>query len=123
ADRLNLAVAETVTACDDAALAIDRQTLALKEAGDAALTAGGKSGTAAGEAAGFGSKAKMAFLGIGAAAIYSTVKAAQFQTQVPRLYTAAGLTGQNISKVSQAIIQVGNSTGFTGTQMAEAMYH
>jgi TP901 family phage tail tape measure protein len=82
-------------------------------AGDAAATG----------AVGFGGKMKLALLGVAAGAIYATDKAAGFNAEVTRLYTAAGLTGQQISKVSANLLQLGSRYGFTGTQMAEAMYH
>jgi TP901 family phage tail tape measure protein len=99
-------------------------------AGDAMVTAGAESDEAAGEmdtardsAAGLGSTMKLALLGIGAGLIYGVVKASEFQTQVTRLYTAAGLTGTGIKQVSAQIMKIGDATGFTGTQIAEALYH
>ena len=114
--EFDVSVDATVGAVDELIAADDRLMVKMGEVDTAAVDSGGKLAT-------FGAHSKMAFLAIGAAAIYSTVKAAEFQTQVTRLYTAAGLTGQNVSKVSQEIIKVGNATGFTGTQIAEAMYH
>ena len=113
---LDASVQETVAACDEAAVAIDRETIALREQGTAAEDTSAKTST-------MGSGAKTAFLGLAAGIAYSVVEASKFQTQVTRLYTAAGLTGASMAKVSQSIIQVGDATGFTGTQIAEAMYH
>ena len=56
--------------------------------------------------------------------------AADFQTQMTRLYTAAGLSNQMLKaahmstqQLDDAVLQLGNQTGYTGTQMAEALYH
>lgn len=70
--------------------------------------------------------------GIAAAAIsLATVKwASDFETQMTRVYTAAGLTQDQLkaahmttTQLDDAVLQLGNQTGFTGTQMAEALYH
>lgn len=56
--------------------------------------------------------------------------AADFQTQMTRLYTAAGLSNQQLKAVhmtsqqlNDAVLQLGTQVGYTGTQMAEALYH
>lgn len=120
-------LADAQMASVDATLASARAQGLLKDAeiasGDAAVTQAGKADASAGSLAALGAKGKMAFLGVAAGAAYAVVKAASFQTEVTRLYTAAGLTGQNMTKVEQAILKVGDATGFTGTQIAEAMYH
>lgn len=54
----------------------------------------------------------------------------EFQTQMTRLYTAAGLTNKQLQSVhmtsgqlNDAVLKLGNQVGMTGTQMAEALYH
>lgn len=68
-----------------------------------------------------------AFLGLGAAVIgvgVASVKmAADFQTQMARLYTAAGAPKQAVQDATSQVLQLGDAVGFSGTQMAEALYH
>jgi TP901 family phage tail tape measure protein len=108
---------------DRAAAAQDRAALAATRAGEAAAVAGDETAAAGEKAAVFGGAMKTALLGVGLALVYGIAKAAGFQTQVARLYTAAGLTGASMAKVSAQILKVGDATGYTGTQIAEALYH
>lgn len=101
--------------------------------------AGMKSAAAEGEAtttrmggafrklAGFGMVAGAATIAIGAASVKA---AANFQEHMTRLYTAAGLTNEQLHKVgmtsaqlNEQVLKLGTQVGFTGTQMAEALYH
>lgn len=70
---------------------------------------------------------KAAFAGLAAAAGGVVVAAVhmgtEFQTQLTRLYTAAGAPKQVVLDNANAILQLGNSVGQTGTAMAEALYH
>ena len=79
---------------------------------------------------------KLAKVGVvaGAAAVavgaVSVKWAADFETQMTRLYTAAGLSNEMLKQahmstqqLDAAVLHLGNQTGFTGTQMAEALYH
>lgn len=95
----------------------------VEEAGTRSAAAGDKTAAAGGKAATAGRMWKTAFLGIGLAVVYGVDQAAKFQEQVSRLYTAAGLTGSGMKQVSAQILKVGDATGFTGTQIAEALYH
>jgi TP901 family phage tail tape measure protein len=104
---------------DSAAMAGD----AVVAAGDESAVAGDKMAASGDKAVAFGSHMKMALLGVGLALIYGIAKAASFQQQVARLYTAAGLTGSTMAKVSAQILKVGDATGYTGTRIAEALYH
>ena len=83
-----------------------------------------------------GAFSKLAKVGVvaGAAAVavgaVSVKWAADFQEQMTRLYTAAGLSTAQLKAVhmtakqlDDAVLQLGNQTGYTGTQMAEALYH
>nr|WP_281396831.1 phage tail tape measure protein [Streptomyces olivoverticillatus] len=67
--------------------------------------------------------------GIGIA-VASVKMASDFQTQMTRLYTAAGLTQQQLKQfgttadgLNSQVLKIGSTVGFTGTQMAEALYH
>ncbi|MEZ0066672.1 TP901 family phage tail tape measure protein [Streptacidiphilus sp. MAP12-20] len=79
---------------------------------------------------------KLASIGMvaGGAAIaigVASVKwAADFQTQMTRLFTAAGLTngmlkqaGMTSGQLDDQVLKLGNQVGMTGQQMAEALYH
>lgn len=58
------------------------------------------------------------------AAIGISVKwASDFETQYTRLFTAAGETRTAVLAARQAMLDLGTATGFTGTQIAEALYH
>lgn len=83
-----------------------------------------------------GAFSKLAKIGMvaGAASVaigaVSVKWAAEFQTQMTRLYTAAGLSNEQLKKVhmtssqlNDTVLKLGTQIGFTGTQMAEALYH
>lgn len=77
--------------------------------------------------AGFGMVAGAATIAIGAASVKA---AANFQEHMTRLQTAAGLTNEQLKKVhmtssqlNDQVLKLGTQVGFTGTQMAEALYH
>lgn len=74
-----------------------------------------------------GSVMKKALIGVtaavGIADIASLKFASDFQTQLTRLYTAAGAPKQAVLDNANAIVQLGTSVGQTGTAMAEALYH
>ncbi|MGH3376342.1 MAG: phage tail tape measure protein [Actinoallomurus sp.] len=133
--QATLAEAEKVAA--DAAMAGVDASIALakadRTAGEAAVVLGDEqvalatktkeaSSASAGAVVSHG-KLNKVLLGVGAAAIYSTVKAASFQSEVQRLYSAAGLTGARMSDVEKQIMGVANATGFAGNEIAKAMYH
>jgi phage-related protein len=95
-------------------------TAALKAAGvegDAAATGIGKSMNKIAPI----SKALTEGLLLGAAA--SVKWASDFQTQYTRLWTAAGAAKDQVLANTDAMLKLGNQTGFTGTQIAEALYH
>jgi TP901 family phage tail tape measure protein len=62
----------------------------------------------------------LAVLGVGVA---SVKMASDFQTQMTRLYTAAGAPKQAVLDATNQVLSLGNAVGFSGTQMAEALYH
>jgi TP901 family phage tail tape measure protein len=77
--------------------------------------------------AGFGMIAGAATIAIGVASVKA---AANFQEHMTRLQTAAGLTNDQLKKVgltssqlNEQVLKLGTQVGFTGTQMAEALYH
>ena len=108
--------ARVAAGADEAAVALDREAAAAERAGTAAEGAGEKS-------AAFGGALKTAGLGIAIGVGYAVDKAAKFQAEVTKLYTAAGLTGASMKTVSAEILKVGDATGYSGTQIAEALYH
>lgn len=59
----------------------------------------------------------------GLAAAASVKWASDFETQYTRLYTAAGASKDQVLANRDAMLQLGTQTGFTGTQIAEALYH
>lgn len=100
---------------------------AMKEAaaeGEASTT---KIGGAFSKLAKIGMAAGVAGAAIGAV---SVKWAAEFQAQMTRLYAAAGLSNEQLkavhmtaSQLNDKVLQLGTQVGFTGTQMAEALYH
>lgn len=67
-----------------------------------------------------GKYATLATVGIAAA---SVKMAADFETQMTRLYTAAGAPEQAVKDATGQVLKLGDAVGFSGTQMAEALYH
>jgi hypothetical protein len=67
-----------------------------------------------------GKGATVAFAGI---AVASVVMAADFDAQMTRLYTAAGAPKKAVQDATGQILKLGDAVGFSGTQMAEALYH
>lgn len=67
-------------------------------------------------------------VGLGLAAVtvgvgVASVKAAtDFQASMTKLYTAAGASKQAVLANQQAVLNLGTQTGYTGTQMAQALY-
>ncbi|NUR02553.1 MAG: phage tail tape measure protein, partial [Streptomyces sp.] len=77
--------------------------------------------------AGIGMVAGGIAAGIG---VISVKWAADFQAEMTKLYTNAGLSNEQLKKVhmtsaqlNDQILKLGTQVGFTGTQMAEALYH
>ncbi|MEU0818969.1 phage tail tape measure protein [Streptomyces mirabilis] len=71
----------------------------------------------------------VSIIGVGVA-VASVKMATDFQTQMTRLETAAGLSDSQFKKLgltanglNSTVLKLGNQVGFTGTQMAEALYH
>lgn len=130
ADAAAAAVDRQVTAMDalagtmeDSIAAIDANSAALDGQALSADRAAGASDTAAGSAAGLGSKGKLGFMALAAGVAYAVVKAADFQQQMVRLQTQAGLTRTDMGKLGNTVLQIGDQTGQTGTAIAAALYH
>jgi len=127
-DRLKAAEVEAGAAAKESAKV---QADAAAASADATVASADKSVAAdakAGEgAAAKGAMSKGALLGIVAAGVglgYESIKLATgFETQMTRLTTAAGMPKPIVDASKQAVIDLGTQTGFTGTQMAEALYH
>ncbi|MFD7016143.1 phage tail tape measure protein [Streptomyces sp. NPDC059928] len=73
--------------------------------------------------------AATAAVGVGVAVV-SVKMASDFQTQMTRLYTAAGLTQDQLKKfgttadgLNAQVLKIGDTVGIAGTKMAEALYH
>lgn len=84
----------------------------------AQMTAVGSSGGAMMNKLGAG----VALAGVGIAAA-SVKMASDFQTQMTRLYTAAGAPEAAVKGATDQVLALGNSVGYSGTQIAEALYH
>lgn len=60
--------------------------------------------------------------GVGIAAV-SLKMASDFEANMARLYTAAGAPKAAVKGATDTVLQLGNAVGFSGTQIAEALYH
>ncbi len=115
---------------DEAAAASDRLA-GSADAGAAALERQAVAGTRAGKAnagaAASGEKfwkgVKVLAVGGAVAAVYGIDKAMKLQSEVTRLYTAAGLQGVKPADVTADTLAIGSKTGFSGQAIAQAMYH
>jgi len=91
---------------------------------DKSVAADAKAGEGAKSKGIMSSKAIFGIAAAGAVLGYESIKlAAGFETQMTRLTTAAGMPKPIVDASKQAVIDLGTQTGFTGTQMAEALYH
>jgi len=70
--------------------------------------------------AAFGVAAGVAGVAIGAFAIKSAMG---FQTQMERLHTMGSLTQAEVDRSSGVVLRLATSVGFSGTAIAEALYH
>jgi TP901 family phage tail tape measure protein len=123
-------LADAAAGADMAAAASDRLAESADAAGaalDRQALAGGRAGKASAEGAAAGEKfwkgVKVLAIGGAVAAAYGIDKAMKLQTEVTRLYTAAGLKGVKPADVTASMLAIGSRTGFSGQAIAEAMYH
>jgi len=77
----------------------------------------------AGLLAGFGSTAKMALLGVGAALAYGTVKAAGFQSELLTLHTQAGVAKSQLASLGNGVLSLAGQVGDGPDSLVEALYH
>jgi hypothetical protein len=91
------------------------------------LEAKGELGSVVESSSALGTAGKIGLTALAAAAVSVGVAAihmgTEFQTQLTRLYTAAGAPKQVVLDNANAILALGTSVGQTGTAMAEALYH
>lgn len=66
---------------------------------------------------------KWGTLGLAGVAAASVDLGVQFQTQMTRLATAAGAPIAQVNAMKGAVLDLGTQTGFSGTAIAEALYH
>jgi TP901 family phage tail tape measure protein len=92
----------------------------MKKAAADAESESRRMGTALGTVAKVGLGLAVGVVGIGVASVKA---ATEFQTQMTRLYTAAGAPKAAVEAATGAVLQLGTQVGMTGTQMAEALYH
>lgn len=116
----SLAAAQAQTALRNAYMATSTGIIKVSDEQKAQMAIQEKSSV---DMAAMGRASSKAILGIGASFAVSIDSAMHFNAEVNRLYTAAGLTNASFSKVSTELLKLGNQFGFTGTQMAQAMYH
>jgi len=127
-DRLKAAEVEAGAAAKDsakvqaesAAAAADAQ----KKSADEQVAANDRTGASAKSKGIMSSKAVFGIAAAGAALGYESIKlAAGFETQMTRLTTAANMPKPIVDANRDAIMKMGEQAGFTGTQVAEALYH
>lgn len=91
------------------------------------LEAKGELGAVVDSSSKLGTLGKIGLAGLAAAAGTVVVAAVhmgtEFQTQLTRLYTAAGAPKKVVLDNANAILSMATSVGQTGTAMAEALYH
>jgi len=108
---------------DSVTASIDENTVAVDE-NSAAMDEHAASTDAAGESAvGFGSKAKLAVLGVSAALVYSVVKAAEYQSQMTTLLTQAGVAKSQFKGLETGVLSLAGSVGQSPDSLAQALYH
>jgi len=127
-DRLKAAEVEAGVAAKESAKVQAEAAAASADAtvasADKSVAADAKAGEGAKSKGIMSSKAVFGIAAAGAALGYESIKlAAGFQTQMTRLTTAAGMPKAVVDANSDAIMRMGEQAGFTGTQVAEALYH
>jgi TP901 family phage tail tape measure protein len=78
---------------------------------------------AAGAAVGLGAKGKLAFLAFGAGLVYAVVKAAEFQSQLVRLHTQAGVATKELGALGNGVLKLAGQVGFSPTSLLASLYH
>lgn len=120
------ALAMEKMSADTAAMSAKMEMAATKAEASTAAVGDAMAGTAA-KAELMNKRTSTAVMGIGvvAAAVIgvSADLAAKFETQMTRLYTAAGAPKQAVLDSYDTVLKIGNDVGQTGIKMAEALYH
>lgn len=101
----------------------DRAAAAADRAGDSAVVAGDKTKTAGGEAAGFGSAMKTAFLGVGIALGYGIEQAAKYQSSSTQLLTQAGVMKSQFAGLQSGVLNLAGQVGFSPNSLMQSLYH
>src|SRR5579872_832294 len=108
-NRSQLSVAKSQKALTDV------QVTASREAAKAQRAAAAETEASAG-------RAHNVVLGVAGALGYGIYKAAQFQTQITRLYTSAGESKPNLPMISQGILGMAGPTATSQTDLVHGMY-
>ncbi|HLK72265.1 MAG TPA: phage tail tape measure protein, partial [Streptosporangiaceae bacterium] len=108
-NRSQLGVAKSQKALTDV------QVTASREAAKAQRAAAAETEASAG-------RAHNVVLGVAGALGYGIYKAAQFQTQITRLYTSAGESKPNLPMISQGILGMAGPTATSQTDLVHGMY-
>lgn len=131
-------MAEAVTdRLDGVAVSAERAAASMDLAADSADVMGGSMDRASASAdaeaastnkasessAGFGATGKLAFLAIGAAAVYGIDKAMGFQSAMEQLHTQAGIAQNQIGGLSQKVLALAGAVGESPDSLAESLYH
>lgn len=118
------AYAASLSILDDAQASLKNETI---EADVAEASAAKEAEAAqASQAAAFealGTAAKFAFLGIAAGAAYGTVTAVDFNQQLERIHTQAGVAQSQLSSLGSGVEALSGQVGFSPTSLVEALYH
>lgn len=126
ADADKVAADASKLAADAAKVNADEQVVAAGKTKTAAEETGllsGALGKAGGAVGAFGGVAKKGLEVFGAATAASVYEAAKFNAEIMRLHDAANVPLTDLPHISQKMLELGNQYGFSGTKMAEAMYH
>jgi len=67
--------------------------------------------------------AKWGTIGLAGVGVASVDLGLKFQTEMTKLVTAAGAPATAVDALKGKVLDLGTQTGFTGTQIAEALYH
>jgi TP901 family phage tail tape measure protein len=71
----------------------------------------------------FAQVGKWGSIGLAGVAAASVDLGMKFQTEMTKLVTAAGAPASAVDSIKGKVLDLGTATGFTGTEIAEALYH
>ena len=107
-ERLGLAAKDAAAAVDESAAATEEGAAKTDVAGESAM--------------GFGSKLKMAALGLGVAAIASIKMAGDFQEMTTQLVTGAGESDKNLGMIKSGILSLSVATNTSVKDLTSGLY-